>query len=211
MYEASPQPGSSGASDDSLIAVLRDLSVSRAERNTALERLFDRHHARVYEQCRRLLDDPELAADAAQDIFLGLLAKTQNYESRRHFASWLYIVVRNHCFNVLRRRRKEARGDEEDLWMMQLVDDSDPQREAQRAQTAALLEHICATKLNAREQEVVHLRYVWGLRVKQINELLGLENVSGARSHLATATRKLREALSASLGADAVNALLEEE
>ncbi len=211
MSEVVPEANDSGPSDDELIGAVRDPASPRELRHEALEALFERHHARVREQCRRLLGDTELADDATQDIFLALMERTRRYDARRHFTSWLYIVVRNHCFNLRRSRRRETQGDATDLWMRELVDDADPQREAQQNETAALLDRICEERLNPREREVVHLRYVWGLRVKQINELLELDSASGARSHLATATRKLREALTQALGADAMDAILEEE
>lgn len=54
---------------------------------------------------------------------------------------------------------------------------------------------LCEEELNPREQAVIHLRFVWQMSIRQINQLLELENRSGARTHLTTAMRKLRRAV----------------
>jgi RNA polymerase sigma factor (sigma-70 family) len=162
----------------------------------------------VHAQCSRLLDDSELADDATQDIFLGLIDTP--YEGRQHFGSWLYIVVRNYCLNMLRRRKKEIPSDPDEPWSQLLTDPRDPEQNCEREELARLVDQVCAEHLTPREQQVIHLRYSWGLRVKQINEVLGLKNVSGARTHLATATRKLQDAFRAKFGEDGLRSLLEE-
>lgn len=200
-------------SDDELLGFVQGDSrrdPKEPEPARALEILFERHHARVHAQCSRLLDDSELADDVTQDVFLGLLDASGRYEGRQHFSSWLYIVVRNHCLNVLRRRRKEVQTDPEENWSDLLVEHENPGQDFERHELACTVDEICAEHLTPRERQVVHLRYVWGLRVKQINEVLGLENVSGARTHLATATRKLQRAFRARFGPDGLESLLRE-
>jgi RNA polymerase sigma-70 factor (ECF subfamily) len=202
-------------SDDDLVAVVQGHEPARADlpdRRGALEALFDRYHARVHDQCRRLLGDDQLADDHTQEIFLSLLERPVRYEGKRHFGSWLYVVVRNHCLNVRRRRNREVpHEDPASIWSEALIDPVDPGRQYQQNETARMIGQTCQKELTSREQEVVHLRYFWGLRVKEINHVLGLRNTSGARTHLTTAHRKLRQALRAVLGDDTLNAILDEE
>ncbi len=199
------------SSDDDLVGVVQDRARGAEDRHAALVTLFERHHGRVYEHCRRLLQDSGLARDATQEIFLKLLEKPIVYRKGSRFRSWLYILVRNHCFNVLRRRRWEIQGSEGENWLRHLEDPTDPQKEYRRGELAELVRRICAERLTPREQEVIHLRFAWGLRLKQIDEFLGLENVSGSRTHLATALRKLRTAFREMVGEDGARALLGED
>lgn len=167
-----------------------------ADRHRALELLFERYHRRAFHWCARVLGDDELAADAVNDIFLDLLQRTRPYEPRQRFGAWLYVTARNRCLNVLRRRRHEASGDDPlERALARVVGDDDPHRDAERAELDRRLREACRAVLTAREQEVVHLRYVVGLKVDQITSLLGLENASGARTHLRAAEQKLRRAL----------------
>ncbi len=200
-------------SDDELFAIVqgRPPAVENGlARRHALELLFARHHARVFLQCVRLLGDEALAEDATQEIFLSFLEKSQRYDDRRYFSSWLYIVVRNHCLNVRRGRKHEVQDYAMETWASRLVDPGDPHGEIQTKEMVELLEGICASELTVREREVIHLRYYWGLSVKEINAALGLQNKSGARSHLATAHRKLRSALHDHIGEDVLGQIFEE-
>lgn len=258
MSEGVPQDPSGDWSDDDLFEIVRrdgagsrgfpDLAADpgRPGRDEALEILFGRYHARVHAQCRRLLGDAHLADDAVQEIFLGLLVRPLRYEGREHFGSWLYVVTRNHCLNVRRRRVREVgledsdepvarseagsgggagrsggararggdgKGGTRDLRMNlgdALLDRGNPGENAERDEVAGILREACASELGALEQQAIYLRYSWNLKVKEITEVMGLENVSGARSHLATAKKKLRKVLLDRLGEDEIRTLLNE-
>lgn len=202
-------------SDDDLFAVVREEPLPSAEdvdRGRALEVLFERYHTRVYSQCRRLLGDEDLAYDLTQEVFLSFLEKPPEYDARRHFSSWLYVSVRNRCLNRRRHRQHEVTtGEMEEFWATQLIDSDDPAQEFEQNEMAQVVAKACREELSPREQGVVHLRYFWGLRVKEINRVLNLTNTSGARTHLATAHRKLREALRARFGEQALLNFLGEE
>lgn len=49
---------------------------------------------------------PELSQDAVIDIYENLSQKIQDYEIKV-FKNWLYSVVKNHCFHVLKENKKE--------------------------------------------------------------------------------------------------------
>jgi RNA polymerase sigma-70 factor (ECF subfamily) len=202
-------------SDDELFAVVREERLPSAEgvdRGRALEVLFERYHTRVYSQCCRLLGDEDLAYDLTQEVFLSFLERPPGYDARRHFSSWLYVLVRNRCFNLRRHQRHEVATEEmEEVWATELIDPADPALEVEQGEMARLVAGICKEELSPREQEVVHLRYYWGLRVKEINQVIGLTNTSGARTHLATAHRKLRQALRAQFGEKALFNFLGDE
>jgi len=197
--------------DDELLAIVQTRPDVGPGAREAMELLFERHHARVHAQCARLLGDELLADDATQEIFLSMLEKPLRYDGRQYFGSWLYIVARNHCLNQIRRRRREIALDEPEISLAEhLVDPSSPAHELADQQLGEILRGACDEHLNEREREVVHLRYFWGLRVKEINDVLGLTNVSGARSQLATAHRKLRAALAPYVSEDGLAAFFDE-
>ena len=182
--------------DEQLFESLRAESASESPLAPAeaLGILFERYHVRVLRQCERLLGDSAGAEDATHEIFLGLLEKPRPYESRRGFGAWLYVVTRNHCLNLLRRSRREVGHDSwEEILQADEPHDA-ARRRAEETSILASIESFCERELTPMEQRVVRLRFGWGFSVKQINELLDLTNASGARTHLTTATRKLREA-----------------
>ena len=197
-------------SDDELMELVQEETVRPGESSrarTALECLFARHHGRVYTWCAQLLGETE-AFDAVQDIFFELLQRPERYVIQRSFVSWLYVVSRNHCLNVLRKLAKERSMEDVDDLDQGLLDAADPLVLHAEGEVAHLVRSLCRERLTVMEQKVIHLRYGWGMRVKDIDAALGLDNASGARTHLSTARRKLRAALIETLGEDGVLDLL---
>ena len=181
--------------DDALYERLRDESAGAAARRRAFELLFDRWYDKVYAWCRRVLGDPERAADRTQEVFVDLLEKRLPYAGRKRFGSWLYVLVRNRCLNDAKREARKVGGEFETLFAAIPVDERDPLEAAGARERAERVRRACASALDPREQEIVYLRYHWGLKVDEITERLGLENASGARTYLRNAEAKLRKAL----------------
>ena len=67
--------------------------------------LVERHEARIFRLCERMLQNPEEARDAAQEVFLKAFRKAGSYRPRGKVYTWLYRIAVNHCLNVLRRRK----------------------------------------------------------------------------------------------------------
>ena len=72
-----------------------------------LEALFDAHHDALYGYIVRLVGDPELAADAAQEAFVRLSQRPPHDTS--NLKAWLYTVATNFAFDTIKiaRRRGE--------------------------------------------------------------------------------------------------------
>lgn len=191
--------------DEGLISILRGDDGPHAR--AALEELFHRYNARVHAWSARLLGD-DGADDATQEVFLRLISRRELYEERGNLGAWLYVVTRNHCLNVIRQRDRERLARPMSWQEDTLVSSANPLVAAERSELRSTVRCICSDALRPIEQKVVHLRYQWGMRVKEIGLHLRLENVSGARTHLSTATRKIRNGLVEHLGENAVRDLM---
>ena len=86
----------------------------------AFEVLVQRHGARVYNLCLRILGDPDEAADASQDTFLAALRKLSTFRGDSAFTTWLHRVTVNACYDSLRRKRRRP--------LLQIVRDEDDER-----------------------------------------------------------------------------------
>jgi RNA polymerase sigma-70 factor (ECF subfamily) len=71
----------------------------------AFELLLARHQRSVYNLALRFLNDPDEAEDITQDAFMRIYKASQTYTPEAKFTTWLYTIVKNLCFNVLRSRR----------------------------------------------------------------------------------------------------------
>ena len=70
------------------------------------QQLYERYIPLAYGLCLKYLQNPEQSQDAVIDIYENLSQKIQNYEIAI-FKNWLYSVVKNHCFHILKDNKKE--------------------------------------------------------------------------------------------------------
>lgn len=76
------------------------------ERTAWLTTLYQANVGAVLKTCRRLLRDPEDAADAAQEVFLRAAASLHTAPDGKEASAWLATVAKNYCLDILRRRRR---------------------------------------------------------------------------------------------------------
>jgi RNA polymerase sigma-70 factor (ECF subfamily) len=101
-------------SDERLVQRFKDGSAE------AFEILVQRHGARVYNLCHRILGDAEEAADASQDTFLAALRKLSSFRGDAAFTTWLHRVAVNACYDSLRKKRRRP--------MLQIVPEEGEER-----------------------------------------------------------------------------------
>ena len=70
------------------------------------QQLYERYIPLIYGLCLKYLQSPEQSQDAVIDIYENLSQKIQDYEIKV-FKNWLYSVVKNHCFHILKENKKE--------------------------------------------------------------------------------------------------------
>jgi RNA polymerase sigma-70 factor (ECF subfamily) len=167
----------------------------------ALDELIRATYADVYALCRRMLADPDEAADATQEVFVRVMRSVLGFRGESAFGTWLHRVTVNVCLTSLRRRSKQRAagmiaggtpfampGDELEM----LSETDDPEERAVVADLAARSEAALA-RLPEDARAVVVLRDIEGLSTKEVADLLGVtENVVKVRLHRAHARlRKL--------------------
>ncbi len=94
-------------------AAQRDLELARAAAAgdaRALDDLLARHYDRVHLICRRILRNPQDAADARQEAMLSIARNIGSFEGRNDFGAWVYRIATNASIDLHRRayRREEA-------------------------------------------------------------------------------------------------------
>jgi len=76
----------------------------------AFGQIFDRYRAPVYSTAYRIIQDPEAARDATQEIFVKIHRSLRNFDPRRaRFSTWIYRLATNQAIDAWRSRR--ARGE----------------------------------------------------------------------------------------------------
>jgi RNA polymerase sigma-70 factor (ECF subfamily) len=166
----------------------------------ALDELIRATYADVYALCRRMLADPDEAADATQEVFVRVMRSVLGFRGESAFGTWLHRVTVNVCLTALRRRSRARAagmiaggtpfalpGDEIEM----SAEGSSPEDRAVTADLAARSE-IALAQLPEDARAVVVLRDIEGLSTREVAELLGVtESVVKVRLHRAHA--KLRK------------------
>ena len=131
--------------------------------------LFNRHAHLVFGVCLRYMKNEADAKDATLALFEKLLEdlKSKDIEKFRH---WIYVVTRNHCLMILRKRSADNRN------FQTLNGSEDPESEtaevALREVKLAQLEEAMET-LKEEQRQCVQLFYLEKKCYKQIAKTTG--------------------------------------
>jgi len=152
------------------------------------ERILSQCERRVLRVALRLLNNPQDAQDAAQEVFLRLYKHLGRIDEARGYEAWLFRVTVNVCRDMARaRRRSVALEEAADPASAQ----ADAYQEAARAQQREMVRRGLA-RLGGKERAALVLRDVEGLSTREVAAILGTtENT--VRSHICSARLKLRE------------------
>jgi RNA polymerase sigma-70 factor (ECF subfamily) len=149
----------------------------------------------VYTLARRVLHNPEDAAELTQDVFLHVWKGLPFFRRESRFRTWLYRIVVNHCLNRLRRVRRESRTLQLDEHISrQLADTSnDPYVAAWKEERR---EYIWSQveQLPERYRLVLTLFYQQEMSCAEIATLLGIP-VGTVKTHLYRARAALADTL----------------
>ena len=89
------------------MAADRELIRQIVERDTgAFDALFDRHYQKVRDLAARIVRDPVVAEDVAQEVFLRVWTRAAQYAGQGAVRAWLLGIARNLSLNELRSRRR---------------------------------------------------------------------------------------------------------
>ena len=69
------------------------------------EQLVERHKNRVFQLAYRFLGNRQEAEDLAQRVFIKIYQAKNNYKPKAKFTTWLYVICKNTCLKVLRKKK----------------------------------------------------------------------------------------------------------
>jgi RNA polymerase sigma-70 factor (ECF subfamily) len=84
------------------------LSSAIAGDELALRELMRRHTAPLRARALHLLDDPHLADEVVQDVFLVMIRRGGEFRRDSSVGTWLYVIATNRSLNVRRRLTRRA-------------------------------------------------------------------------------------------------------
>jgi RNA polymerase sigma factor (sigma-70 family) len=154
------------------------------------EALYRSSRDDLYAYVATLLRDRSAAEDVTAAAFERAYRKQRSYKaSRGSERAWLFGIARNAALDELRRRKRGAALAAEPAD----VDATLPEDAAEAALRRAAV-RVALTRIDARERELVALKFHAGLDNSEIAAVLGV-SVSNAGTQLHRAMTKLREAV----------------
>jgi RNA polymerase sigma factor (sigma-70 family) len=130
--------------------------------------LYERYSHLVVGACMKYLKNPTDAEDVAMHIFEGLHYKLIKHEIT-YFKSWLYMVTKNECFMLLRKKGKEYSNGE----ISDLADDPISETATLEETKLKALEEILPS-LNDDQRICIELFYLKDQSYQQISEELNM-------------------------------------
>lgn len=149
----------------------------------AFRELVQRYQRKAIAHAFVLCGEFEAAKDCVQEAFLDAFRVLDRFDSDRAFYPWFYVLVRNRCLKQASRRGATVAPE-----MIDLKESPDGKGTTDPEVQEALL------LLDAGEREILTLKYVDGLRYRELAELLGLP-MGTVMSRLFNARRALRARL----------------
>ena len=168
----------------------------------AFRELVVRFERPVYSLVLRMVQDPGVAEDLAQEVFFKAYRRLDTYDPQWKFSSWLFKIAHNTTIDHLRRSvpdtvpletEDEDRGDLSSV----LADPTaeSPEAASERKDLARSLEQAIA-RLRPEYREAVLMFYAHGASYQEICEVTGLP-LGTVKTNLHRARKELAEIMTA--------------
>lgn len=162
----------------------------------AYERLYDVHGARMKSIALNLLGNVSDAEDAVQEAFLKIYRRAGSFKGEAAFATWIYRVLVNACYDLMRTRQRRKPEVQELM----------PGAEAVGAREVCPIDHPLRLtleqslgKLSWRNRAAFLLFEVEGFRHREIADILNISEGT-SRSVLFEAKQELQRLIRAGGG-----------
>ncbi|HHV07028.1 MAG TPA: sigma-70 family RNA polymerase sigma factor [Firmicutes bacterium] len=164
----------------------------------AFATLVERYQDKIYNLTYRLVSNPEDAADLTQEVFYRAFLRIKGFRGDASFATWLYRIATNVCYDQLRIRKNRQ------VVSLDNTSPDDPPRDLpdQEAGPAELcmkrivfqrLQEAIAT-LPVEQRTAMVLRDIQGLSYEEMAQVLQCP-LGTVKSRLSRARRALKDKL----------------
>ena len=152
--------------------------------------LVIRYQRPIYNAAFWILRSADDAKDIAQDVFLKVAERLDEYDSHHRFFSWIYRIAVNESLNLLRRNgHEEALDDEIELPGHGV----DPEAHTGNAERTRYIERALLT-MSPMDRTVIVLRHFSECSYQEIARILDVDQKT-VKSRLFEARHRLRDLL----------------
>lgn len=185
-------------SDAELVQRAQNGRSGTAQGAEAIAELYNRYHENIFYYIWSRVSNPQLAEDLTGDVFLRMVTNLPSYRSTAApFPAWLFRIARNLVIDHARKAgtRKELPLDDhtdhikEEDSLTEIVDQNLTIEQVQ----------VALQELNPLRRDVIILRFIVGLSLKEVASLLD-KTVGSIKVAQHRAVKELRVILESKLG-----------
>ena len=154
----------------------------------ALRSIWTQHAPRIDAVVRRLVGDPDLAADVAQEVWIQIFRALPSYRGDSQFSTWTHRIAVNRTLNALRSLRRLGKTEVEIEEHTAMVE-----HDGDRTMLMQTIDEA-VQKLSPGARAVFVLHDIEGYTHEEIADELGITS-GGSKSQLFKARAKLRRLL----------------
>lgn len=151
----------------------------------AYQQLYQQYIGQVYGLCYRLTGEKMLAEDAAQEVFMQLWRKIDNYKGDSKFSTWLHTVTSNVTISYVRKQKG---------WLQKMlnIESSSAMNDVAEESTGSVDIESYVTRLPERARIVFVLHAIEGYRHEDIANMTGMA-VGSSKAQFHRAKQLLKE------------------
>ncbi len=154
----------------------------------AMRQLWSQHAPHIDAVVRRLVGDPDQAADVAQEVWIQIFRALPSYRGESQFGTWAHRIAVNRTLNALRKTRR--------LDKIETGIDEETASVEQGSEGALIMAsiHDATSQLSPGARTVFVMHDIEGYTHEEIARELGI-TTGGSKSQLFKARAKLRRLL----------------
>ncbi|PKM62654.1 MAG: hypothetical protein CVU97_04330 [Firmicutes bacterium HGW-Firmicutes-21] len=185
LYIMRGEDGGTSMENKLLVNEICEQSIKRISEGdlTALTVIYDYVGRLIFTIALSILGDYQLSQDVMQDTFIQIAEKAHTYRKGSNARAWIVSISRNLALNVLKERKHEIAIDENSAVEI------NPFNEDELIMSITLSNAL--SLLTTPEREIVVYKALWGLRHKQIAQIMNV-SVPNSRQKYKRAMEKLR-------------------
>ena len=165
----------------------------------AFDQLVERNVSRIHGLVYRFMGKESLVDDITQDVFIKILKNANRYHPTAKFNTWLYRIVANMCFNIIRSRKNRRNVSLDNMGLedsrMELRDPaSNRPEESMEANNLSEDVHQAVDQLPTAQRFAIILNKFENKNYKEIAQILDI-TTAAVKSLLSRARENLRYVL----------------
>jgi len=160
----------------------------------AFEKIYQHTNLFVFNVALRIAGNKEDAKEIAQDVFVKLYRKLDNFMFKSSFKTWVYRITANTAINTVKRIKRQGKNIlsyDDNIKLKEHIDGVNST--AMENTDLELLDRLLSS-LDLDQRACIALRSVEGLSYKQISEALNV-NINTVRTRIKRARESMMKLL----------------